>query len=329
VRRRDLIGGIIGSATAWPLATLAQRSEGMRRLGILLVFPESDPEPRRWVTALVESLRELGWTAGGNIQIDYRWVSTDIDRINKVAAELIELKPDVILTAGPLPVVALQQMTSNIPIVFLGIADPVSSGFVASLAHPGGNITGFALGEFTMSGKLLEVLKQVAPQVSRVVVMYNPLQVPQVGRLASIQTAAPSLGIQVTAASATNTDQITQIIENFGRETDGGMIVLPSPVTIPNRGLIVASLARRRVPAVYEYPVFAREGGLVSYGPDPIAQYRQAASYVDRILKGAKPADLPVQQPTKFILAVNLKAAKALGLTLSESFLSRADEVID
>jgi putative ABC transport system substrate-binding protein len=328
MRRREFIG-VLGGAAVWPLAARAQQPEAMRRLGILMALPENDAEPQRWVSTLVQGLRELGWTASGNIQIESRWVGAEPSRINKAAAELVDLKPDIILSGGPLPVVALQQKTSTIPIVFLGIADPVSSGFVASLARPGGNITGFALGEFTMSGKLLEVLKQVAPQVSRVVVMYNPLQVPQVGRLASIQTAAPSLGVQVSAASATNADQITQIIEGFGGETGVGMIVLPSPVTIANRALIVASLARRRLPAVYEYPVFVREGGLVSYGPDPIAQYRQAASYVDRILKGAKPADLPVQQPTKFTLAVNVKAAMALGLTLSESFLSRADEVIE
>jgi putative ABC transport system substrate-binding protein len=328
MRRREFISAI-GVAAAWPLAARAQERERMPRLGILMAFPEDDPEPQRWISTLVQGLRELGWAANGNIQIESRWVGADVSRINRAAAELVELKPDIIISPGPLPVVALQQKTSTIPIIFLAIADPVSSGFVASLARPGGNITGFALGEFTMSGKLLEVLKQVAPQVSRVVVMYNPLQVPQVGRLASIQTAAPSLGVQVSAASATNAEQITRIIEGFGSETGGGMIVLPSPVTIANRALIVASLARRRLPAVYEYPVFVREGGLVSYGPDPIAQYRQAASYVDRILKGVKPADLPVQQPTKFTLAVNVKAAKALGLTLSESFLSRADELIE
>jgi putative ABC transport system substrate-binding protein len=329
MRRREFITLLGGTAVAWPLAAIAQQGGGMRRLGILMAFAETDPEPQRWVAALVQGLRELGWTAGDNIQIEYRWTGADAGRVHSAAAELIDLRSDAILAAGPLTVAPLQQMTSNIPIVFTAVADPVGSGFVASLARPGGNITGFALGEFSMSGKLLEVLKQVAPQVSRVVVIYNPAQVPQGGRLAAIETAAPSLGVQISAASAGSADQITHIIDGFGSETGGGIIVLPSPVTIANRGLIIALLARHHLPAVYEFPVFAREGGLVSYGPDLIAQYRQAASYLDRILKGAKPADLPVQQPTKFTLVVNLKTAKALSLTIPASLLANADEVIE
>jgi putative ABC transport system substrate-binding protein len=209
------------------------------------------------------------------------------------------------------------------------VADPVGTGFVASLAQPGGNITGFTLGEFAMSGKLLDVLKQVAPQVTRVTVIYYPQQVPQVGRLGAIQTAAPALGLQVSGASVSSVDQIVHVIESLGTEPGRGMIVLPSVVAVANRGLIIALMARYRLPAVYEFPVFAREGGLISYGIDSVAQFRQAASYIDRILKGADPAELPVQDPTKFTLVVNLKTAGTLGLTIPQSLLTTADEVIE
>jgi len=230
---------------------------------------------------------------------------------------------------GPLTLAAMRPMTSTIPIVFTGVADLVGTGFVASLARPGGNITGFTLGEFAMSGKLLGVLKQGAPQVSRVTVIYYPLQVPQVGRLGAIQTAAPALGLQVSGASVSNADEITHVIESLGTEPERGVIVLPSVVTIASRDRIIALMARYRLPAVYEFPVFVREGGLISYGIDSAAQYRQAASYVDRILKGAKPAELPVQEPTKFTLFVNLKTARTLGLTVPPSLLATADEVIE
>jgi putative ABC transport system substrate-binding protein len=220
-------------------------------------------------------------------------------------------------------------MTTSIPIVFLNIVDPVSSGFVASLARPGGNITGFTPAEMSMRGKLLGVLKEVAPRISRVGVLYNPVQAPQVGQWHAIETAAPPLGVQVSAAGAANADEITHGIEAFANEPGGGMIVLSNPVNDTNRGLIIALMARRLMPAIYAYPHYVREGGLVSYGVDPIVQFRQAATYVDRILKGAKPADLPVQQPTKFDLTVNLKTAKALGLTIPPSLLATADEVIE
>jgi putative ABC transport system substrate-binding protein len=257
------------------------------------------------------------------------WATPDVARIGSVVANLIDRKPDVILANGPLAVAALRQTTGKIPIVFTAVADPVGSGFVASLARPGGNITGFTLGEFTLSGKMLEVLKQIAPQITRVSVIYNPQQVPQVGRLAAIQTAAPSLGLQVNGASAANVDEITQAIENLGTEPNRGVIVLPYAVAIANRSLIITSLARHRLPAVYEYPVFAREGGLVSYGTDRADQMRQAASYIDRILNGANPADLPVQDPTKFALIINLKTAKTLGLTVPPALLAGADEIIE
>jgi putative ABC transport system substrate-binding protein len=328
VRRREFITLVGGAATGWPLAARAQHI-GMRRVAILFASPEPEPEVQRWHAAFVQQLRDLGWIEGGSIQIDTHWGTTDVGRLNRAAMELIDRKPDVIVANGPLTLAALRPMANKIPIVFTGVADPVGTGFVASLAQPGGNITGFTLGEFAMSGKLLEVLKQVAPQVSRVFVIYYPQQVPQVGRLGAIQTAAPALGLQVSGASVSNADEITRVIESLGTEPARGVIVLPSAITVANRGRIIALMARYRLPAVYEFPVFAREGGLLSYGIDIVVQYRQAASYVDRILKGAAPAELPVQEPTKFALIVNLKTATTLGLTVPPSLLAIADEVIE
>jgi len=329
MKRREFIVLISGAAAGWSVAVRAQQIQDMRRVAILTAFAEPEPEVQRWLAAFVQELRDLGWIDGGNIRIDMDWATADVGRLNRAAMELIDLKPDVIVANGPLTLAALRPMTSKIPIVFTGVADPVGTGFVASLARPGGNITGFTLGEFAMSGKLLAVLKQVAPQVSRVTVIYYPLQVPQVGRLGAIQTAAPALGLQVSGASVSNADEIMHVIESLGTEPDRGVIVLPSVVTIANRDRIIALMARYRLPAVYEFPVFVREGGLISYGIDSAAQYRQAASYVDRILKGAKPAELPVQEPTKFALFVNLKTARTLGLTVPPSLLATADEVIE
>jgi putative ABC transport system substrate-binding protein len=329
MKRRDFIALAGVTAAGWPLAARAQQPERTRRLGILMAIAENDPEGQQRVAAFVQGLRELGWTEGGNIHIDYRWAGADVGRIRSAAAELIDLKPDAIVAQTALTVAPLQQMTTSIPIVFLNIVDPVNSGFVASLARPGGNITGFTPAEMSMRGKLLEVLKEVAPAVSRVGVLYNPVQAPQVGQWRAIERAAPALGVQVSAAGAANADEITHGIEAFANEPGGGMIVLANPVNDTNRGLIIALMARRLMPAIYAYPHYVREGGLVSYGVDPIDQFRQAATYVDRILKGAKPADLPVQQPTKFDLTVNLKTAKALGLTIPPSLLATADEVIE
>jgi putative ABC transport system substrate-binding protein len=329
MRRRDFVKIIAGSTATWSLTARAQQIQGLRRVAILTAFAETEPEVQRWFATFVQQLRDLGWIEGANIQIDTHWATADVGRLNRAAMELIDRKPDVILAIGPLTVAALRPMTSKIPVVFTGVADPVGTGLVASLAQPGGNITGFTLGEFAMSGKLLEALKQVAPQVSRITVIYYPQQVPQVGRLGAIQTAAPALGLQVSGASVSNADEITRVIESLGTEPGRGVIVLPSVVTIANRGRIIALMARYRLPAVYEFPVFAREGGLISYGIDSVAQFRQAASYVDRILKGAAPAELPVQEPTKFALIVNLKTAKALGLTIPQSLIATADEVIE
>src|SRR5215831_10232418 len=328
MRRREFIT-LVSGLLIWPRIVSAQQTERMRRLAILMPFAETDPEIQRWLTAFAETLRQSGWIEGRNIRIDTYWATPDVARISSVVANLIDRKPDVIFATGPLAVPALRQTTGKIPIVFTGVADPVGSGFVAGLARPGGNITGFTLGEFTLSGKMLGVLKQIAPQITRVSVIYNPQQVPQVGRLAAIQTAAPPLGLQVSGVSTATVDEIKQAIEKFGAEPSRGVIVLPYPVAIANRSLIIALLARHRLPAVYEFPVFAREGGLASYGTDRADQMRQAASYIDRILKGAKPADLPVQDPTKFTLIVNVKTAKALGLTVPPALLTGADEIIE
>ena len=329
MRRREFIALIGGVAADWSVAVCAQQIQGMRRVAIVSAFAEPESEVQKWFAAFVQELRGLGWIEGENIRIDAHWATADVGRLNRAAIELTESKPDVILANGPLTVAALRPVTRKIPIVFTGVADPVGTGLVASLAQPGGNITGFTLGEFAVSGKLLELLKQIAPQVSRVTVLYYPQQVPQVGRLGAIQTAAPALGLQVSGASVGNVDEITHVIESLGTESGRGVIVLPSVVTIANRGRIVALMARYRLPAVYEFPVFAKEGGLISYGIDSVAQFRQAASYVDRILKGADPAELPVQEPTKFALVINLKIAATLGLNVPPSLLATADEVIE
>jgi putative ABC transport system substrate-binding protein len=328
IGRRDFIALLGGAAASWPFPALAQQPV-QRRLGILMAETENDPVGQRYVTAFVQGLRQMGWIEGGNIRIDYRWGGADVGRIRSSAAELIGLKPDAVLANTALTVAPLQQMTTTIPIVFLQIVDPVGSGFVASLARPSGNITGFTPAEFSMRAKLLEVLKEIVPTVSRVGVIYNPVQAPQVGQWHAIEAAAPALGVQVSALGANSADEITHSINGFGSEPGGGIIVLANPVTNTNRGQIIELMSRYRLPAIYPYPNFVRDGGLVSYGTDPDVQFRQAASYIDRILKGAKPADLPVQQPTKFDLAINLKTAKALGLSIPQALLATADEVIE
>jgi putative ABC transport system substrate-binding protein len=330
MRRRDFIKVVGGSAITWPIAAHAQQTDGKRRVSILLPYTEADAEIQTWMASFVQALRELGWIDGSNVQIDMHRTTPDVGRVNQAAIEVADRKPDVILANGPLAVASLKQITNTIPIVFVGVGDPVGSGFVASLPQPGGNITGFTVGEFTMSGKLPEILKKIAPHVARVTVIYSPQQgVPQVGRLAAVQTAAAALSLQASAASAVSAEEIKRAIEKLDGELDRGVIVLPVPVTITNRNLIIALLARYRLPAVYETPVFARDGGLVAYGIDRVVLFRQAATYVDRILRGEKPADLPIQDPTKFTLIVNLKTAKALGLTVPESLLATADEVIE
>jgi ABC-type uncharacterized transport system substrate-binding protein len=328
MKRREFIILLGGAAAAWPRAARAQKTDRMRRIGVLQAINESDPEGQRRVAAFEQGLQKLGWTAGASLVIDYRWGNT-ADRLRRYAAELVGLKPDVIWTSGALGLLPLKRQTQTIPIVFTLIFDPVGSGFVESLSHPGGNITGFTLGEFSMGGNTLEALKEVAPQVSRVAVMLNLDQPPHVAMWRAIETAAPSFGVRLTAADAQDPAQIERAIEAFAREPNGGLIVLPGPITIIHRDLIIALAARHRVPAAYGFRFFATSGGLMSYGVDPADQSRQAAAYVDRILKDAKPSDLPVQQPTKFELVINLKTAKAMGLNVPETVLARADEVIE
>jgi putative tryptophan/tyrosine transport system substrate-binding protein len=329
IARRQFISALGGTAVAWPLAARAQQSERIRRLGLLLARTQDDFDAQQLVAVFVQALRDLGWTDGGNIRIDYRWCGADASHIHTAASELVDLKPDAILAQTALTLAPLRQMTTTIQIVFMQIVDPVGSGFVTNLARPDGNITGFASSEFAMSGKLLEVLKELAPQIDRAAVIYNQIQAPQVGQWHAIEAAAPSLGVKVSAASAGSAEELTANIEDFAHEPSGGMIVLSNPITTANRGLIFGLMARHRLPAVYQYAYWAKEGGLASYGTELAVQYRQAASYVDRILRGTKISELPVQQPTKFELSINLKTAKALGLTVPALMLGRADEVIE
>jgi putative ABC transport system substrate-binding protein len=327
MRRRDFIAGL-GSAAAWPLAARAQQSDRMRRVGVLNAFAESDPEVRANLAAFRETLQKLGWVEGRNVHIDYRWGDAEPQRIRSYAKELVGLKEDVILVSSPLALQPLLQETSSIPIVFTQIADPVGSGFVASLARPGGNLTGFPNTEYSIFAKLLEVLKDIAPQTQRAAVLL-PDQIPQLDMWHAMETAASSLRLQVTAAPVRNATDIAQAIEQFAREPNGGLIVLPTPATLGNRELIAALALHHRLPIVSSRRSIVAAGGLVSYGNDETERFRSAAGYVDRILNGEKPAELPVQIPTKFELVVNLKTAKALGLTVPQSILLRADEVIE
>jgi putative ABC transport system substrate-binding protein len=327
VKRREFIT-LLGGAATWPLTARAQQSERMRRIGVLMAFAESDPEVQANVTAFRQALEKLGWTDGRNVQIDYRWGGADPERIRAYAIELVGLKPDVILVSSALVLQPLQQETRSVPIVFTQVAEPVGNGFVASLAHPGGNTTGFTA-ELSLYGKLLEVLKEVAPHVTRVAVLLNTEQVPQAGMWRATEAAAPSFRVQLTAADVRDAADIEHAIGVIARESNGGLIVLPSGPTIVHRELIIALAARYRLPAVYAFRQFVTDGGLISYGFDLAEQYRQAASYVDRILRGEKPGDLPVQQPTKFELIINLKTAKALGLEVSLQLQQLADEVIE
>jgi len=328
MRRRAFIT-LLGGAAARPLAARAQQPDRIRRIGVLNPFAENDPEVQANITAFRQVLQKLGWTDGRNVRIDYRWGGADPGRIHAQAKELVGLNPDVILVSSALALQPLMHETRSIPIVFTQIADPIGAGLVASLARPGGNITGFTVAEFSTFGKLLEVLKEVAPHVTRVAVVLNPDQIPQTGMLRAIEAAAPSFRVQVTAAGARDATELERAIDQFARVPNGGLIVLPNPVTDGNRGLIIAMAARHRLPAAYAFRHSVADGGLVSYGIDLADQFRQAASYVDRILRGEKPTDLPVQQPTKYETVLNLKTAKGLGLDVPWILQQRADEVIE
>ena len=329
MNKRQFITLLGGAAAAWPVAARAQQAERMRRIGILTLFSKDDPEGQRRVAALQQRLQELGWAEGRNVHIEFRWAGGDPDRARFYAGELVGMKPDVMLVNHALVLPLLRQETSTIPIVFVQVADPVADGIVASLAQPGGNITGFTIGEYAMGGKKLEVLKEIAPRVARVTVILDPRQSSQIAIAHAIEAAAPSLQVRVTVAGARDDADIERAIAAAAREPYAGLIVMASAVTNAHRRLVIELAARHRLPAIYDYRYFVAAGGLASYGHDPADQYGQAAGYIDRILKGAKADELPVQNPTKYELAINLTAAKGLGLTIPESFLLRADEVIE
>ena len=329
IGRRDFITLLGGAAGAWPLAARAQQRERTRRIGVLMTIAADDPEAPTRVTAFAQGLAELGWTAGRNLQIDYRWGGGDPVRYHRYAAELVALAPDVILGVGGTIVAALQQATRTVPIVFVSVVDPVGAGLVASLARPGGTTTGFMNNEYGTSGKWVELLKEIAPQVTRTAVMRDPAIATAIGQFAVIQSAASSVGLEVTALIVRDAGEIERAVTQFGRRPNGSLIVTASALGTVHRDLIIRLAAQYRLPAVYPYRFFVTDGGLMAYGPDTIDQYRQAAGYVDRILKGEKPADLPVLQPTKFELVINLRTAKALGLEIPPTLLAVADEVIE
>jgi ABC-type uncharacterized transport system substrate-binding protein len=329
VRRREFITLIGGAAAAWPLAARAQQGERMRRVGVLIPVAADDPEAKARVAAFRQGLQQLGWTDGRNVQIDIRWAGGDAERIRTHAAELVALTPDVILAAGGVVMGPLLQATRTVPIVFTQTPDPVGAGFVASLARPGGNATGFALFEFGISVKWLELLKEIAPRVTRAAALRDPAIPAGLGQLGAIQGVAPSFGVELSFVDVRDAPEIDRAVATFARQANTGMIVLSSAMAIFHRDLIIALAARHKLPAVYSARYFVTSGGLISYGPDTIEPHRSAAAYVDRILKGEKPADLPVQAPTKYELAINLKTAKALGLEVPPMLLARADEVIE
>jgi ABC-type uncharacterized transport system substrate-binding protein len=328
VNRRDFVT-FLGGAAAWPLAARAQQPSRMRRIGVLTGFTSDDPGGHARLTAFAQGLQQLGWTAGRNMQIETRWGAGDAERYRRYAAELVALAPDVILVGGGSILAAAQNATRTVPIVFVSVTDPVGAGYVASLARPGANTTGFTLFEYASSGKWLELLKEIAPGVTRAAVIQDPSISSGIGQLAAIQAVAPSLGVELTAVDVRDASGIEHSIAAFARGSNCGLIVTISPLALRHRELFIALAARHRLPAVYPWRVFVADGGLISYGPDDIDQYRRAASYVDRILKGEKPANLPVQLPTRFELAVNLKTAKALGREVPATVLARADEVIE
>jgi putative ABC transport system substrate-binding protein len=328
MRRRDFVRGIAG-AIGWPIAARAQQPDRQRRVGVLLPSAKDDPEYQPWVSAFRQTLQELGWVDGRNMQIDIHWATTNPSEIRRQAAELLALAPDVILASGTSTVGPLMQATRTVPIVFPIIADPVAGGFVESLARPGGNATGFMLFEYSISGKWLELLKQIAPGVARVAVLGDPDTPTGPAQFGVIQAVAPSLRVEVSAFNKRDANEIDRVITSFARSPNGGLIVTAGGPGFVNRDLIIALAARYKLPAMYFDRAFVASGGLLSYGPDRINLYRRAAGYVDRILKGEKPADMPVQAPTKYQLVINLKTAKALGIDVPVHLQQIADEVIE
>jgi putative ABC transport system substrate-binding protein len=328
MKRREFIALGGAAAAVWPFTASAQQPDRVRRIGVLQILADNDPETVARQRAFEEALQALGWTVGQNLRIDFRSAGGGANRVRKYAEELVALGPDVIFTSGSVTVAPLLQATRTVPIVFVQVVDPVGGGLVESLARPGGNATGFTQFEYSLSAKWLELLKEIAPNVTRVAVIRDPTRGPGIGQYAVIQTVGPGLGVELRPINALDTAEMERTIAAFARSSNGGLIVT-SGGTGFHRDLIVPLAARHRLPAVYPYRYFVTDGGLISYGPNTIDQYRRAAGYVDRILKGEKSADMPVQTPTTYELILNLKTAKALGLAVPPSLLARADEVIE
>jgi putative ABC transport system substrate-binding protein len=326
MRRRQFIRIVGGAVAAWPLAAQAQQGERIRRIGVLSPYAKDNPEGTARIAAFIRELQQLGWSDGRNVKIEYRWDTGDL---RKAATELLSLSPDVILAIATPTVAALQLATHTVPIVFTQVADPVSAGFVASLAKPGGNVTGFTVFDYNIAVKWLELLKEIAPSVTRVGFIREPTVTSSIGQLAAINSVARSFGVEVSPLGGPDAREIERTVTEFARGPNGGLIAGASPLSINNPGLIISLAAQHRLPATYPYRFFVADGGLVSYGPDSVEPHRQAARYVDRILNGEKPSNLPVQAPTQYELVINLKTAKALGLTVPHSVLSRANEILE
>jgi putative ABC transport system substrate-binding protein len=328
LQRREFIT-LLGGAAAWPLAARAQQPERMRRIGVLMNIAADDAEGQARLAAFLQGLQEAGWAVDRNVRIDTRWSAGIADEVRKYAAELVTLAPDVILASSSAAIAPLLEATRTIPIVFAGITDPVAAGYVESLARPGGNATGFTIYEYSISGKWLELLKEIAPRVTRAAVLRESAIAAGPGQFGAIQALAPSLGVELRPVDVRDAGEIERAMTAFAQVPNGGLIVTGSPSALRHRQLISTLAVRHRLPAVYPNRVYVSGGGLISYGPDFLLQFRRAASYVDRILKGEKPSDLPVQTPTKYALVINLKTAKALGIEIPHSVLARADEVIE
>jgi putative ABC transport system substrate-binding protein len=328
MQRRQFIAGL-GSAAAWPLVARAQEDDRVRRIGVLMVGDENDPVMKTRVSVFTQALAGLGWIDGRNMRMELRWGGDDINRIRALAQELVGLQPDIILAGGTPATATVQRATRMIPIVFAAVGEPIASGLVAALNQPGGNTTGFANLEATLGGKWLELLSEITPRLKRAAIMFNPDTPSASAYMPSLETAARSLKIEAITAPVHSDGEIETTIIALGREPGSGLVVIPDLFNLVHRALIISAAARNNVPTVYGTINFTRDGGLLSYGPDPVDTFRRAASYVDRVLRGAKPGDLPVQFPTKFEMAVNLNTAKALGLTVPQSILLSADEVIE
>jgi putative tryptophan/tyrosine transport system substrate-binding protein len=330
MRRREFITLLGGAAIASPLASRAQQSNRTGHIGVLMGYAEDDLEAKAWITGFVEGLKKLGWTEGNNLRIEYRWTSGSVEQLRSYGAELLGLKPDVILAASTPALAAVYQQTRSVPVVFVNVADPIKQGFVSGLAHPDANVTGFTSLEFSMGSKWIETLKQISPSLTRAALIFNPETAPYFPSfLGPIETAASSFAVKTITTPVHDAADVERTISTFAHELNGGIVVVPSAFTTIHRQLFIDQAAQYRLPAVYGFSYYAHSGGLVSYGINVRDMYSRAASYVDRILKGTELADLPVQAPTKFELVINLKTAKALGLTVPDKLIALADEVIE